>query len=61
MKEQIQKRMDELMAQGKQMERNLHMINGALQDCQFRLAELEKQNAADQVINPEGTEGQHQG
>jgi len=45
MKEQIQKRMEELMAQGKQMEVNLHMINGALEQCKWQLAELEKQEA----------------
>jgi len=45
MKEQIQKRMEELMAQGKQMEVNLHMINGALEQCRWQLAELEKQEA----------------
>jgi dynactin complex subunit len=45
MKEQIQKRMDELMAQGKQMEVNLYMINGALEQCRWQLAELEKQEA----------------
>jgi CHASE3 domain sensor protein len=43
MKEQIQKRIEELMAQGKQMEVNLHMINGALQQCQWQLAELDKE------------------
>jgi hypothetical protein len=43
MKEQIQKRIEELMAQGKQMEVNLHMINGAIQQCQWQLAELDKE------------------
>jgi len=45
MKEQIQKRMDELMAQGKQLEMQIHMINGALEQCRWQLAELEKQEA----------------
>ena len=45
MKEQIQKRIEELMAQGKQMEVNLHMINGAIQQCQWQLAELNKEEA----------------
>ena len=36
MKEAIQKRIEELMAQGKQMEVNLHMINGAIQQCQWQ-------------------------
>ena len=43
MKEAIQKRIDELMAQGKQLEINLHMINGALEQCKWQLAELDKQ------------------
>jgi chromosome segregation ATPase len=43
MKEQIQKRMDELMEEGKKLETQIHMINGALQQCQWQLAELEKQ------------------
>jgi len=41
-KEAIQKQIETLMAQGKQMEVQLHMINGALQDCNYWLAELEK-------------------
>ena len=45
MKEAIQKRMDELMAQGKQLEVQIHMINGALEQCKWQLAELEKQEA----------------
>ena len=53
--DKIKERIETLMTQGKQMESNLHMINGALQDCQFWLAELEKQNAADQVNDPEGS------
>jgi hypothetical protein len=59
--EQVKERIETLMTQGKQMESNLHMINGALQDCQFWLAELEKQNAVNQVNDTEGTESQHQG
>jgi prefoldin subunit 5 len=47
--EQVKERIETLMTQGKQMESNLHMINGALQDCQFWLAELEKQDAANKV------------
>jgi hypothetical protein len=45
MKEAIQKRMEELMAQGKQLEVNLHMINGALEQCKWQLAELDKEEA----------------
>ena len=54
MKEQIQKRMDELMAQGKQMEVNLHMINGALEQCKWQLAQLEIQDAPEEISQPEG-------
>ena len=53
MKDAIQKRMDELMAQGKQLEVNLHMINGALEQCKWQLAELEKQDAPEEISQPE--------
>jgi len=43
MKEEIQKRMNELMEEGKKLETQIHMINGALQQCQWQLAELDKQ------------------
>jgi hypothetical protein len=49
-KEAIQKQIETLMAQGKQMEVQLHMINGALQDCNYWLAELEKQDAPQEII-----------
>jgi hypothetical protein len=48
-KEAIQKQIETLMAQGKQMEVQLHMINGALQDCNYWLAELEKQDAPQEI------------
>ena len=48
-KEAIQKQIETLMTQGKQMEVQLHMINGALQDCNYWLAELEKQNASEEI------------
>lgn len=54
MKEQIQKRMDELMAQGKQLEVQLHMINGALEQCKWQLTQLEKQDAPEEISQPEG-------
>lgn len=44
-KEAINKQIETLMTQGKQLEVQLHMINGALQDCNYWLAELDKQNA----------------
>ena len=40
-KEAINKQIENLMTQGKQLEVQLHMINGALQDCQHWLKELE--------------------
>ena len=53
MKEQIQKRMDELMAQGKQLEVQLHMINGALEQCKWQLTQLETQDAPQEISQPE--------
>ena len=49
MKEEIKKRMDELMAQGKQLEVQIHMINGALEQCKWQLAQLENQDATQEV------------
>jgi len=46
MKEQIQKRMDELMSQGKQLEVQIHMINGALEQCKWQLTQLEKKETS---------------
>ena len=48
MKEQIQKRMDELMEEGKKLETQIHMINGALQQCQWQLTQLENQESSEQ-------------
>lgn len=48
MKEQIQKRMEELMAQGRQLEVQLHMINGALEQCKWQLAELDKEEVPEE-------------
>ena len=42
-KEAINKQIETLMTQGKQLEVQLHMINGALQYCNYWLAELDKQ------------------
>jgi hypothetical protein len=53
MKEQIQKRMDELMAQGRQMEVQIHMINGALEQCKWQLAQLETQDAPEEISQQE--------
>jgi hypothetical protein len=48
-KEAINKQIETLMIQGKQLEVQLHMINGALQDCQYWLKELEKDDAPQEV------------
>lgn len=49
MKEKIQKRMDELMAQGRQLEVQIHMINGALEQCKWQLTQLETQDATEEI------------
>ena len=51
---QITDRIAELSAQAKQMEVNLVAIQGAIQDCQFWLTQLESKNAAEEVHQPEG-------
>jgi len=57
----LKARIELLTAQAKQMELNLHMISGAIQDCQYWLNELEKPNAVDQVNDPQSAETEHQG
>ena len=48
-KETIELRIQDLMAKGRELEIQLHQINGALQQCQWMLNEMkEKQDAADQ-------------
>ena len=41
-KELINLRIQDLIARGKQLEQELQQINGALQQCQWTLSELEK-------------------
>ena len=41
-KELINLRIQDLIAKGKQLEQELQQINGALQQCQWTLAELDK-------------------
>ena len=53
MKETIQTRIQDLMAKGRELEQQLHQINGALQQCQWTLAELEKEDASKEVNQPE--------
>jgi hypothetical protein len=51
---ELKARIEVLTASAKQMEINLHAIGGAIQDCNYWLKRLEDENAADQVINPQG-------
>jgi len=53
MKEIIQMRIQDLMAKGRELEQQLHQINGALQQCQWTLAELEKDDAAEKINQPQ--------
>lgn len=55
-KELIEARIQDLIAKGREVEQNLRQgqvqleqINGALQQCQWTLTELEKQNATSEV------------
>ena len=50
-KEAINKQIENLMTQGKQLEVQLHMINGALQDCNYWLSELDKQAEPTEVTD----------
>ena len=48
-KELIELRIKDLLAKGKELETQLHQINGALQQCEWTLNELKEQdNASDQ-------------
>ena len=44
-KKLIELRIQDLIAKGKELEQQLHQINGALQQCQWTLTEMEKANA----------------
>ena len=54
--EALKSRIEVLTAQAKQMEASLHMISGAVQDCQFWLNQLESKDAANQVNETQGAE-----
>jgi prephenate dehydratase len=45
MKELINLRIQDLMSKGRELEQQIHQINGALQQCQWILVELEKEDA----------------
>jgi len=55
--ESLKSRIEYLTAQARQMEQALQAIGGAIQDCQYWLTEMEKQNAPDKVNDPQGNEG----
>jgi len=52
-KELINLRIQDLISKGKELEQQLHQINGALQQCQWTLSELEKNDATQEVDKPE--------
>ena len=52
-KELINLRIQDLIAKGKQLETELQQINGALQQCQWTLTELEKFDASQEIDKPE--------
>jgi dynactin complex subunit len=49
--DQIKTRMEELMTQGRQLEMQIHMINGALEQCKWSLTKLENKNASEAQQN----------
>ena len=53
MKDLINARIQDLMAKGRELEQQLHQINGALLQCQWTLAELEKEDAPKEIDQPE--------
>ena len=46
-------RIQDLISKGKELEQQLHQINGALQQCQWTLSELEKNDAPKEIDQPE--------
>ena len=56
MKDLINARIQDLMAKGRELESQIHQINGALQQCQWMLNELEKQDAPQEVTDTQSVE-----
>ena len=56
MKDLITARIQDLMAKGRELEAQIHQINGALQQCQWTLTEMEKQDAAKEIDNAPSAE-----
>jgi hypothetical protein len=52
--QQIKDRITELTTQAKSMEVNLVAIQGAIQDCQWWLTQVESKDAPQEVQQPEG-------
>ena len=50
-KDLINARIQDLMVKGRELESQIHQINGALQQCQWTLTELEKQDAPQEVTD----------
>ena len=50
-KDLINARIQDLMAKGRELEMQIHQVNGALQQCQWMLNELEKQDAPQEVTD----------
>jgi len=55
-KDLINTRIQDLMAKGRELESQIHQVNGALQQCQWMLNELEKQNAPQEVTDTQSAE-----
>jgi len=51
-KELITLRIQDLISKGKELEMQLHQINGAIQQCQWTLTEMEKPDA-EKIDKPE--------
>ena len=52
-KDLINLRIQDLIAKGKELEMQLHQINGAIQQCQWTLTDLEKDDAPQEIDKPE--------
>jgi len=52
-KELINLRIQDLISKGKELEMQLHQINGAIQQCQWTLTEMEKDDAPQEIDKPE--------
>ena len=55
-KDLINARIQDLMVKGRELESQIHQINGALQQCQWMLTELEKEDAPKEVADTQSAE-----